>query len=121
MLSKRWIERMAGALLLAAFLAFLGHGLTLKQLGPGKTTIVYVLVYGFLAFLVAVPIYRVFRSHEPTLALFGAAGLAAHGLFAVLTSTFLLAGVLYPGEFAGTFGQPDGSMAPPARDFRISM
>ena len=45
MFSKRSIERLAGALLLAGFVAFLGHGVTLFTLGAGPTTILFVLLY----------------------------------------------------------------------------
>ena len=49
-------------------------------------TILLVLAYGFMIILSALFIYVVFHSHERTLALFGAFGLAAHGLFLVLVS-----------------------------------
>ena len=109
MFSKRSIERLAGALLLAGFVAFLGHGVTAFTLGAGPTTILFVLLYGFLVFLSAAILYQTFRSHERTLALFGACGLAAHGLFTVLTCALLLAGLKFPEEFAATFGAEHGS------------
>ena len=103
MFSKRSVERLAGALLVAGFVVFLGHVVTLFTLGPGPTTILFVLIYGFVIFLCATALYQTFRSHERTLALFGAFGFLAHGLFVVLTCALLLAGLEFPKEFAATF------------------
>ena len=110
MFSKRGIERLAGALLVASFVAFLGHVATLLILGAGRTTILFVLVYGVLVILSAMTLYQTFRPHEPTLALFGAFGLTAHGLFIVLTCILLLAGMDFPAEFAMTFGAKTDSV-----------
>lgn len=103
MFSKRDIERLTGVLLVASFVAFLGHVVTLGTLGAGATTIQFVFIYGILIFLSAVALYVTFRPHEEILALFGSVALAAHGLLIVLTCTFLLAGLVFPQEFA-TFG-----------------
>ena len=104
MFSKRSLERLAGVFLVASFLTFLGHVVTLRTLGAGLTTIQWVLIYGFLVILSGLILYPVFRPHEPTLALISAFGLAAHGLFIVLTCNLLLAGLESPQEFARTFG-----------------
>ena len=85
MFSTRRIERPAGALLMASFVTFLGHVVTLLTLGAGLSTIRFVLIYGFLVILSAMALYLAFRPHERTLALFSASGFAAHGLFIVLT------------------------------------
>ena len=53
MFSKRGIERLAGAFLVASFVAFLGHVVTLVTLGAGPTTILFVLIYCFLVMLSA--------------------------------------------------------------------
>ncbi len=103
MLSTHATQRLAGALLIASVLLFLGHVVTLLGLGPGRTTIVFVLVYGFPIGLAGLALYSTFRGVEPTLAAFGAFGLAAHSLFVVLTAALLLAGLRFPDQFA-TFG-----------------
>ncbi len=105
MFSKRNIECLTGALLVAGFTAFLGHGITLGTLGAGPTTLLFVLLYGFLIFLSAMTVYQIFFPYERTLAGFAALGLAAHGLFIVLTVTLLLAGMEFPDEFALSFGE----------------
>ncbi len=90
MLSQRHIERLAGALLVAAFVAFGVHFVTLA-LGSLPATVLLVLLYGVLIFLSAVALYLTFRRHERTLALFGASGFTAHGLFVVLACCLILA------------------------------
>ncbi len=105
MFSKRSVERLTGALLMAGFVAFLGHVVTLFTLGAGRITILFVFTYGILVFLSAVTLYLAFRPHDETLALLGAFGFATHGLFIVLTCALLLAGWRFPEEFAATFGE----------------
>ena len=121
MFSKRGIERLAGAFLVASFVAFLGHGVTLSTLGAGLTTILFVLIYAFLVILSAMTLYLTFRPHEQTLALFGTFGLAAHGLFIVLTCALLLAGLEFPEEFAATFGAETDSVVAAASALELTM
>lgn len=121
MFSKRTIERLAGALLVAGFVAFLGHGLTLSTVGIGHTTILLVLMYGFLIILSATPLYLTFRSHERTLALFGAFGLAAHGLFVVLVCALILAQFSFEREFAATSGAEADAVAAVGRALELTM
>lgn len=101
MISKRSVERLAGALLVAGFLAFLGHFGTLITPGIGRTTFLFIFMYGILVLLSAVTLYVTFRSHDETLALLGAFGFAAHGLCIVLACALILAGLKFPEEFAG--------------------
>ena len=121
MFSTRRIERLAGALLVAGFVAFLGHVVTLLTLGAGLTTIRFVLIYGFLVILSAMALYLAFHPHERTLALFSAFGFAAHGLFIVLTSILLLAGFEFPEEFAVTFGAKTDSVVGAASALEATM
>ena len=121
MFSKRGIERLAGALLVASFVAFLGHVVTLLTLGAGRTTILFVFIYGFLVILAAMTLYQTFRPHEQTLALFGAFGLTAHGLFIVLTCILLLAGSEFPEVFAMTFGAETDSVVGAASALEATM
>ena len=72
MFSTRSIERLAGALLVASFVAFLGHVVTLSTLGAGRATILFVLTYGFLVSLSALVLHLTFRAHKQVLSLFGA-------------------------------------------------
>ena len=120
MLSKRGIERLAGTLLVVSFFLFLGHVVTLLTLGPGRITIVFVLLYGFPVSLAGLALYMTLRTHDPTLALFGAFGFASHGLFVVLTAALLLAGLRFPQEFA-TFGAETSSVVGAASALELSM
>ncbi len=121
MFSKRSIERLAGTLLMASFVTFLGHVVTLLTLGAGLTTIRFVLIYGFLVILSAMALHQAFRPHERTLALFSAFGFAVHGLFIVLTSILLLAGFEFPEEFAATFGAKTDSVVRVASALEATM
>ena len=64
MFSKRSIERLAGAFLVASFVVFVSVFITVFILGAGSTTILLVLVYGLLITLSAIPLYLTFRQHE---------------------------------------------------------
>ncbi len=120
MFSKRSIERLAGASLVAGLVAFLAHGQTLDQ-GVGPMTVLCVLAYGFMIILSAVPVYLIFHSHERTLALFAAFGLAAHGLFVVLVCALLLAQLELAKEFAASGEAETGSGAAAARALALTM
>ncbi len=120
MFSERSIERLAGAFLVTGLVSFLAHGLTLDQ-GVRPITILLVLVYGFMIILSALLIYLIFHSHERTLALFGAFGLAAHGLFVVLVCALLLAQLEFAKEFVTTGGAETDSVAAAARVLALTM
>ncbi len=120
MFSKRSIERLAGACLVTGLVAFLAHGLTLDQ-GVGRMTILLVLVYGFMIILCAVLVYLIFDSHERTLALVGAFGLAAHGLFVVLVCALLLAQLEFAQEFVATGEAETDSVAAAATALALTM
>ena len=120
MFSKRSSERLAGAGLVTGLAAFLAHGLTLDQ-GVGRMTILLVLVYGLMIILCALPVYLVFHSHERALALFGASGLAAHGLFVVLVSALLVAQLEFAQEFVATDEAETDSVAAAARALALTM
>ena len=120
MLSKRTIERLAGAFLVAGLVAFLAHGLTLDQ-GVVPMTVLLVLVYGFMIILSALLVYLIFHSHERTLALLGAFGLAAHGLVVVLGCALLLVQLEFAQEFGATGGAETGSAAAAARALALTM
>lgn len=100
MMSTRNVEQLAGALMVTGFVAFMSHIATGVALGPGRTTVLAAWAYGILITLAAVALYPAFRRFEETLALFGAVGLAAHGLLFMLTGAVLLAGARFPQEFA---------------------
>ncbi len=120
MFSKRSIERLAGACLVTGLVAFLAHGLTLDQ-GVGPMTILLVLAYGFMIILCALLVYLIFHSHERTLALVGAFGLAAHGLFVVLVCALLLAQLEIAQEFVATGEAETDSVAAAARALAFAM
>ena len=105
MLTTRAGERLAGGLLVASFLAFLGHVVTLIILGAGPVTIFLVFVYGLLIVLSAGAIYLVFGPHDRALAILGAMGFAAHGMFIVIVCAMILAQF----EFALQFPEADGA------------
>ena len=120
MFSTRSIERLAGAFLVVGLAAFLAHGLTLDQ-GVVPMTVLLVLVYGFMIILSALLVYLIFHSHERTLALFGAFGLAAHGVFAVLVCALLLTQLEFAQEFGATGGAEPDSVAAAARALALTM
>ncbi len=113
MFSNRRLERLAGALLVAGFAAFLGHLVVLVTLRALSPTILLVLAYGLLMLLSAVALYLAFRPHEEALALFSASGLAAHGLFVVLACALILAHTEFAQKFSAT-SQTDAVAAPAA-------
>ncbi len=117
MLTNRAIERLAGGLLVASFVAFLGHVITLV-LGTGPVTVSLVLVYGLLIFLSAATLYLIFGPHDRSLALFGATGLAAHGVFIVIVCAMILAQFEFAQEFPATDGQ---SVAAAGRALELAM
>ncbi len=120
MFSKRGIERLAGACLVTGLVAFWAHGLTLDQ-GVVPMTVLLVLVYGFMIILSALLVYLIFHSHERTLALFSAFGLAAHGLFVVLVCALLVAQLEFAQEFAATGEAETDSVAAAARALALTM
>ena len=121
MFSQRTLERFAGVILVAGIVAFLVHGVTLSTVGVGPTTILFVLIYGFLIILSATPLYMTFRTHERTLALFGALGLAAHGLLVVLVCALILAQFAFVKEFAVTGGTATDAGPAGARALELTM
>ncbi len=84
MLTNRTVERLAGGLLAGGFVAFMSHLVTFFSLGATSVTILLVMLYGLLIFLSAAAIYLTFGPHDRALALFGATGLAAHGILIVI-------------------------------------
>ena len=125
MFSRRSIERLSGALLVASIVALLGHIVALIPTGtPGfstdtihkilefiaqsrgavLTSMLFLLMYGFLVMLSALALYLAFRPHERTMALFGSFALAAHGLFVVLFNMLFLVLMESAQEFAVTSG-----------------
>lgn len=121
MLAHRTVERLAGGLLVASFLTFLGHVVTLAVSGTGQLTFLLVLVYGFLIMLSAMTLYLVFGQHDRTLALFGAAGLAVHGMFIVIVCAIILARFTFIEEFAGNNGEAGEAVAVAARALALAM
>ncbi len=121
MLTNRAIERLAGGLLVASFVAFLGHVITLIVLGAGPVTIFLVLVYGLLIFLSAATLYLIFGPHDRSLALFGATGLAAHGVFIVIVCAMILAQFEFAQEFPATDGAEGQSVAAAGRALELAM
>ncbi len=121
MLTNRAIERLAGGLLVASFVAFLGHVVTLIVLGAGPVTIFLVLVYGLLIFLSAATLYLIFGPHDRPLALFGATGLAAHGVFIVIVCAMILAQFEFAQEFPATDGAEGQSVAAAGRALQLAM
>lgn len=106
MFSKRSIERLTGALLVASILAFVGHGIVfLIQGAVGGAVIFFIFLYGALIFLSAVALYQTFRSYERTLSLFGALGFAAHGLCVVLLCALVMAQVQFAQELGASGGE----------------
>lgn len=120
MLSKRSTERLAGILIVSSFLLFLGHVVADSALGHGRASMVFFLLYGFPVSFTGLALYMTFRKHDPTLAMFGGFGFAFHGLFVVLTSAVLLAGLRFPQEFA-IFGAESGSVAGIASSLELTM
>ncbi len=120
MFSKRSIERLAGAFMVAGLVAFWAHGLTMDQ-GVVPMTVLLILAYGFMIILSALLVYLIFHSHERTLALFGAFGLAAHGLFVVLVCALLVAQLEFAREFAATDGAETDAVAAAARVLALTM
>ena len=121
MISKGNVERLAGALLVTSFVAFLGHFVALKAHLTLPLVVLFVLMYGVLIFLSAPTLYLTFRAHERTLALFGASGLAAHGLFVVLVCAMILARFKFAQEFTTTGGAETDAVVAAARALGLAM
>ena len=120
MFSERRMERLAGVLLVASFIVFLGHLGTLFALGA-DLAILLVLMYGFLGSLSGAALYMTFRPHGQALALFGAFGFVAHGLFIVLAAALLLAGLQLPQELAAAPGGGTESVAGAVAALELAM
>lgn len=121
MFSKRSIERLAGAFLVASLVAFFAHLVTLGPYGVGPATIFCVFLYGLLVLLSAIALYLTFSPHQRALALFGAMGFAAHGLFVVLACALLLAHFKLAQELAATGGAEADSLVAAARALELAM
>ena len=140
MFSKRSIERLAGAFLVASFVALLGHIVAIIPIGTpdfsaGKTpeilefiaqarggvltNMVFLLIYGFLVILSALALYLAFRLHERTMALFGAFALATHGLFVILFNILFLVVMESAQQFAETSGAGADAVAIVASTFLV--
>ena len=119
MFSKRGIERLAGAFLVTGLVTILAH-LTMDQ-GVVPLTVLFVLIYGFMIILSALLVYVIFHSHERTLALISAFGMAAHGLFVVLVCALLLAQLEFSQEFVATGEAETDSVAAAARALALAM
>ena len=120
MLSNRSIERLAGAFMVIGLISFIAHSFTLEQ-GVRPITILLVLVYGVMIILSAWLIYRVFYSHERTLAQFGAFGLAVHGVFVIVVCALLLAQLKFRQEFVATVGPETDAATTAARALALAM
>jgi hypothetical protein len=79
------------------------------------------MLYGLLIFLSAAAIYLTFGLHDRALALFGATGLAAHGILIVIACCLILAYFQLGEEFPVAGGAEGGPAAAAASALELTM
>ena len=84
-------------------------------------TVLLVIFYGLLIFLSAAAIYLTFGPHDRALALFGAMGLAAHGILIVVACCLILAYFQLGEEFPVAGGAEGGPAAAAASALELTM